>query len=834
VSQCATLGNVMKKYTLRKLPYLLVAGLFSTVTAQAKLSDGLLNYWPLENDATDVAATTPGSASTTADDGMINGGVTFVDNTTDLGAGFGMAGSFSGTSGDNITIADSAASAAGGVADDIDRTASDMSISVWMKVGAWSTGWQAVLSHGEGTDYRIARRQTSNNLAGVAGTADIRANTVTVTPASGWHHVVITTVNGGNSIMYIDGVNVGSASGAAIAASGGNNNVLCIGCNPDNGREFNGLIDDIAMWDRALNATEVLDIYTTGSAGDSLAKLLDNTDDDNDGLPNVWEIANGFDINDATGINGASGDPDGDTLDNLTEFNRGTNPNLADSDGDTLRDDIETNTGTFNSPSDTGTDPQNRDSDGDGLEDNLEDGGGVFISETMTGSNPNLADTDADTMPDNYEVTNGLDPNTDDSLLDPDTDNLDNVTEFGLGTDPQDADSDDDTLNDDVEGTLGTNPLDSDSDNDGLIDGYETNNGTFTSATDTGSNPLVGDTDGDGTADGAEVLASRNPNIADGLTGGLGQRLVAYWNFDNNLDDIAHGLAAESAVADTGTFTGPETDVFYAAEGKFGSSSLEQNGVAGWVTVPASPDTLRQAENAVTVSAWIKVPAFSASWQSVISHGEGSQWRLARSNATSGIAWAGGAGDISGGDLADGEWHHIVGISDPVNAITSLYVDGALITTGAAPTIINAGNSTPINPDLFIGANPQSANREWNGQIDDLAIWGRALTAEEVTSIYDGGTGISIEALLGGGGGLEITDISYDASGANPLIDLTWNSRANASYGIYYSADLIDWSGVVQENIIGQASSTVESFTVPVPGAQKLFFRVEPTRPPAP
>ncbi|MDB0068202.1 hypothetical protein N9940_00575 [bacterium] len=828
-------------HNFRKLPHLLLAGFIFSTTAQAQLTNGLLNYWPLEGDATDVAATTPDTAGVTADNGTINGGVTFVDNTDPaadgLGTGFGMAASFSGTTGDNITMADSAASAAGGVADDIDRTGSDMTVSVWFDVATWSTGWQAVLSHGEGTDYRIARNRSRNTIAGVAGTGDMQPGT-SVSAASGWHHVVLTTVNGGDSIMYIDGVEVSrNTVGAAIAASDANNNVLCIGCNPDTGREFNGNIDDIGMWGRALSSTEVKNIYDAGIAGNSLASLFDNGDDDNDGLPNIWEDKFGLDPNSDVGDDGALGDPDGDTLSNFEEFsNTETSPIDKDSDDDNLDDNIETNTGIFNSPTNTGTDPNNPDTDGDTLNDDIESGSGTFVDATNTGSDPNKADTDEDTMPDIYEVDNGLNPNVDDSTSDLDGDLVDNLTEFTNGTDPNNVDSDGDNLNDNVETNTGifvnkdtdtgTDPLDADSDKDSLLDNHETGNGTFNSETDTGTNPNLGDTDGDGTSDGAEIAAGRNPHVADGLTGGLGQRLVAYWNFDNNLDDIGHNLAGESVVADNGAFTGPETDVFYAAdgEGKFGSSALELNGAAGWVTVPASLDTLREAENAVTVSAWAKVPAFTAKWQSLISHGEGAQWRMARSNATTGVAWAGGAGDLSGGELADGEWHHIVGISDPDDFSTKLYVDGVLIATGAAPEIVDAGNAmTPA--DLFIGSNPQGANREWNGQIDDVAIWGRALTEEEVLSIWAEGNGVSIENLLGGDGPPVITDITYDSD--TDEFTLTWTSKVGINYYIYSSSDLIEFSNEVADDIAGEPGSTTSIIANPEPGLDKLFIQVE-------
>jgi hypothetical protein len=53
-------------------------------------------------------------------------------------------------------------------------------------------------------------------------------------------------------------------------------------------------------------------------------------DYDEDGLPSSWEASNGLDDDDSSGDNGALGDPDGDGVDNQTEWLLGMNPQVSD------------------------------------------------------------------------------------------------------------------------------------------------------------------------------------------------------------------------------------------------------------------------------------------------------------------------------------------------------------------------------------------------------------------------------------------------------------------------------------------------------------------------
>ena len=229
--------------------------------------------------------------------------------------------------------------------------------------------------------------------------------------------------------------------------------------------------------------------YVSNSTGDSPDPL--DADSDNDGLTDGEEIAAGADP--------TTSDTDGDGLGDYDEVrNLLLNPASSDTDGDGLSDYDEINT--------HNTNPSNDDSDGDGLL----DGDELNVYNT----NPNITDTDSDGLTDGQEI---LQFSTDPTDQDSDDDSLLDSSEISAGTDPNDSDSDDDGLTDyrELQGDVNTDPLVKDSDGDGLLDGQEVDGFTATNNVTYQTDPNKTDTDNDGLTDTYELTGTDGDFVSD-------------------------------------------------------------------------------------------------------------------------------------------------------------------------------------------------------------------------------------------------------------------------------------------------------------------------------
>jgi len=284
-------------------------------------------------------------------------------------------------------------------------------------------------------------------------------------------------------------------------------------------------------------------------------------DSDGGGEPDGSEVANGRDpVDDPTDDVQGRRDTDGDGLDDETEAEIGTAPDLADTDGDGLPDGVEV---IGANP----TLPRDPDTDDDGLPDGVEDAnqdGRHDAGET----NPADADTDDDGLPDGAEDAdrNGRQNGGETDPTVPDTDGdglLDGIEDADADgrrdageTDPLDADSDDDTLPDGTEDANGngrvdegeTDPLNPDTDEGGEEDGSEVAGGR--NAANDPEDDLAPDRDGDGLSDVREEALGTNPDDPDTDGDGLSDGDEAAGPTDpNDRDTDDDGLSDGEEVA---------------------------------------------------------------------------------------------------------------------------------------------------------------------------------------------------------------------------------------------------------------------------------------------
>ncbi|MEN6407402.1 MAG: LamG-like jellyroll fold domain-containing protein [Thermoguttaceae bacterium] len=145
---------------------------------------------------------------------------------------------------------------------------------------------------------------------------------------------------------------------------------------------------------------------------------------------------------------------------------------------------------------------------------------------------------------------------------------------------------------------------------------------------------------------------------------------------------------------------------------------------------------------AFTVAIWFRVERFTEPWQTLISKGGFESWRLHRHRNTGGLDFSTTDGVRAIGqeaNVADGRWHLAVAVYEPVEdgAVKSLYIDGRLEAAKPLSSIRKSDKAVQLGGNDSAGASRNLRNFE--GEIDEVAFFSRALSAEEVAAMAAAG-----------------------------------------------------------------------------------------------
>jgi hypothetical protein len=195
--------------------------------------------------------------------------------------------------------------------------------------------------------------------------------------------------------------------------------------------------------------------------------------------------------------------------------------------------------------------------------------------------------------------------------------------------------------------------------------------------------------------------------------------LVAYYPLDGDVTD-ASGNGHDGVIMGDPNF----------AEGIVGQA-LDLDGDGDYIDCGNDPNFGMQETNQMTAASWVTIRSIPAAWSAIVAKGEYA-WRISNANLDPrfhfGITiW--NAPDTFGTDgvtaVGFDEWHHVAGTFDGANI--NLYVDGALDIGVPTTEPIGANEAS-----VLIGENPESTGRFWDGLIDEVVIYNRALSDAEI------------------------------------------------------------------------------------------------------
>ena len=209
---------------------------------------------------------------------------------------------------------------------------------------------------------------------------------------------------------------------------------------------------------------------------------------------------------------------------------------------------------------------------------------------------------------------------------------------------------------------------------------------------------------------------------------------VAWWKFDEQGGTNAANAAGAGLV---GRIHG-ETR-WAPADGRH-EGALELDGQHNWIECAESTDL--DLRDGLSISVWIKPRELPDGGDTLIAKGEA--WALQRSNRTgqleftlSGPQAASPARSnelrlVSKQPLTNLQWHHVAAVYDGKRI--ALYIDGAEQDAVRASGPI-ALNNLPVT----IGGNAANRANRWHGWLDEVRLFDRGLSAEEIKLLHGGG-----------------------------------------------------------------------------------------------
>lgn len=142
----------------------------------------------------------------------------------------------------------------------------ELTFCAWIKPTA-NTGYAPVIAAGTNTSYNVSLNYSDGTITFQSRSGGTSYHgTTAILSLNVWYHIAGTLDSSGASVIYVNGGSVSTSSNQQTPNSTSKANPR-IGMTPrsDNSSRFTGYIDEAAIFNRALSANEVSEIYNNKS-----------------------------------------------------------------------------------------------------------------------------------------------------------------------------------------------------------------------------------------------------------------------------------------------------------------------------------------------------------------------------------------------------------------------------------------------------------------------------------------------------------------------------------------------------------------------------------------
>ena len=226
----------------------------------------------------------------------------------------------------------------------------------------------------------------------------------------------------------------------------------------------------------------------------------------------------------------------------------------------------------------------------------------------------------------------------------------------------------------------------------------------------------------------AALFAAGNGLRYADLPAGLLTGLVSWWELDE-VSGVRYDSHGSNDLTDNNTVGSVINagDAMDGAAASFVAANVESVSIA-------TPPDLGAVDHDYTISGWFKVAGVSGEQAVVSSYHTAIQYLVYLSGDDLIHAHRGGGPTIANAISAD-VWNHFVADYDAATGEARLSLNGSVPVAAAVSDMESA-------PGPFcIGAYADKNAGPFTGQVDEVAIWSRVLTADERTELWNAGAG---------------------------------------------------------------------------------------------